>query len=94
MEFDNRFHQTMYKIAGRMLCYYTVQLMNIHHARFRTLRLHISNTERIITEHRAILDAIKQKDNRKARQEFSNHINGMFVDEKEIRRKYPDYFRN
>ena len=94
MEFDNRFHQTMYKIAGRMLCYYTVQLMNIHHARFRTLRLHISNTERIITEHRAILDAIKQKDNRKARQEFSNHINGMFVDEKEIRRKYPDYFKN
>ena len=23
MECDNRFHQTMYKIAGRMLCYYT-----------------------------------------------------------------------
>ena len=24
MEFDNKFHQTMYKITGRMLCYYTV----------------------------------------------------------------------
>ena len=93
MEFDNRFHQTMYKIAGRMLCYYTVQLMNIHHARFRTLRLHISNTERIITEHRAILEAIKRKDSRKARQEFEGHINAMFVDVKEIREKYPEYFK-
>lgn len=94
MEFDNKFHQTMYKITGRMLCYYTVQLMSIHHARFRSLRLHISNTERIITEHRAILDAIKKKDTEGVRKEFEKHINAMFVDEKEIREKYPEYFRN
>lgn len=94
MEFDNKFHQTMYKIADRMLCYYTVQLMNIHHARFRTLRLHISNTKRIITEHRAILDAIKQKDVQKTRKEYANHINGMFIDEKELRQKYPEYFKS
>ncbi len=93
MECDNRFHHTMYKIAGRMLCYYTVQLMGIHHARFRRLRLHISNTERIITEHRAILDAIKKKDCKRAREEFEGHINAMFVDEKEIREKYPEYFK-
>ena len=93
MEFDNKFHQAMYKIAGRCLSYYTVQLMNIHHARFRTLRLHVSNTERIITEHRAILDAIKKKDGAKAKEEFMNHINRMFVDEREIRQKYPEYFK-
>ena len=94
MEFDNKFHQAMYKIADRSLCYYTVQLMNIHHARFRTLRLHISNTERIIKEHRAILDAIKEKDGAKVKEKFMDHINGMFVDEREIRQKYPEYFKS
>ena len=93
MEFDNAFHRAMYQITDRMLCYYTVQLMSIHHARFRTLRLHISNTERIITEHRAILESIKKKDCEGVRKEFARHINGMFVDEKEIRAKYPEYFK-
>ena len=93
MEFDNAFHKRMYQIAGRMLCYYTVQLMNIHHSRFRTLRLHISNTERIVADHKAILEAIRQKDTEKTRKEFLKHINSMFVDEKEIRQKYPAYFK-
>ncbi len=92
MELDNAFHRAMYKIAGRMLCYYTVQLMNIHHARFRALRLHISNTERIVTEHKAILESIKQRDAARTKKEFLDHINSMFVDEKEIRQKYSAYF--
>ena len=93
MEYDNSFHKTMYKIADRMLCYYTVQLMTIHHNRFRTLGMYISNASRIVTEHRAILDAITQKDSEKTREEFLHHINRTFIDEKEIRQKYPAYFK-
>ncbi len=93
MEYDNLFHSTMYSIAGRTLCYYTVQLMNIHHNRFRTLGLHTSNARRIVTEHKAILEAIRHKDKSKAREEFLRHINRTFTDEKEIRHKYPEYFK-
>ena len=93
MEYDNAFHQAMYRIADRMLCYYTVQLMNIHHNRFRTLRMHISNTGRIVTEHKAILEAIKKKDKDLTLKEFQNHINRMSEDVKEIREKYPEYFK-
>jgi len=93
MEYDNAFHKAMYRIADRMLCYYTVQLMNIHHNRFRTLRMHISNTGRIVTEHKAILEAIKKKDKDLTLKEFQNHINRMSEDVKEIREKYPEYFK-
>ncbi|HBG66506.1 MAG TPA: GntR family transcriptional regulator [Treponema sp.] len=93
MEYDNAFHKAMYEIAGRMLSYYTVQLMNIHHNRFRTLGLHISNAARIVSEHRTILAAVKQHDCEKAKKEFLQHINRTFIDEKEIRQKYPAYFK-
>ena len=93
MEFDNAFHKAMYEITDRMLCYYTVQLMNIHHNRFRTLGLHSSNAPRIISEHHAILDAIKKKNVKKTREEFLHHINRVHVDASEIQQKYPTYFK-
>lgn len=93
MEFDNAFHRSMYQITGRMLCYYTVQLMNIHHNRFRTLGLQSSNAQRIITEHHAILDAIKKKNVKKTREEFLHHINRVHIDATEIQQKYPAYFK-
>ena len=94
MEYDNAFHQAMYKIADRALCYYTVQLMNIHHNRFRTLRMHISNTGRIVEEHIAILEAMKKKDTELTLKEYQNHINRMSEDAKEIQEKYPEYFKH
>ncbi|MBO7638052.1 MAG: GntR family transcriptional regulator, partial [Treponema sp.] len=93
MEFDNSFHKAMYQITDRMLCYYTVQLMNIHHNRFRTLGLHSSNASRIITEHRAILDAIRKKNVKKTREEFLHHINRVHIDASEIQQKYQAYFK-
>lgn len=93
MEFDNAFHRAMYQITDRMLCYYTVQLMNIHHNRFRTLSLQSSNASRIIKEHRAILEAIRKKDVQKTREEFLHHINRTHIDVAEVQAKYPSYFK-
>ena len=93
MEYDNAFHRSMYEITDRMLCYYTVQLMNIHHNRFRTLGLQSSNASRIITEHHAILEAIKKKNAKKTREEFMHHINRVHIDASEIQKKYPAYFK-
>ena len=55
--------------------------------------MHISNTGRIVTEHKAILEAIKKKDKDLTLKEFQNHINRMSEDVKEIREKYPEYFK-
>lgn len=93
MEFDNAFHRAMYQISDKMLCYYTVQLMNIHHNRFRTLSLQSSNANRIIKEHRSILEAIRKNDVKKTREEFLHHINRTHIDVAEVQAKYPSYFK-
>lgn len=92
MELDNAFHETMYKITNRMQCFYMVRLMNIHYDRIRELHLHSFNPERIITEHKQILEAFKLKDSAKAKAAILKHLERHHTDEDEIRKNYPEYF--
>lgn len=92
MELDNAFHEMMYKITNKMQCHYMVRTMNIHYDRFRELRLHTSNVSTIVTEHKGILKAFKNKDSEKAKELCLQHLNRLYVDEKELRKKYSEYF--
>ena len=92
MELDNAFHKAMYKIANKMQCHFVVSTMNIHYDRFRELRLHTSDPANIIADHKAILEAIKEKNSEKAKDLVLKHLNRLYTDEMEIRKKYPDYF--
>lgn len=93
MELDNEFHKLMYKIANKNQCHFVVSTMNIHYDRFRELRLHASDPANIICDHKAILQAIKEKDSEKAYSLVLKHLNRLFTDEKDIRKKYPQYFK-
>ena len=92
MELDNAFHELLYKITNKMQCHYLIRLMNIHYDRFRELRLHSSNPQSIINEHKEILTAFKAKDCAKVKELILKHLNRLYIDEKDIRQKYPDYF--
>jgi len=92
MELDNQFHEMMYKITNKMQCHFMVKTMNIHYDRFRELRLHSSASGNIIEEHKQMLEAIKAKDSEKAKTILLGHLNKHYVDEKEVRKKYPEYF--
>lgn len=92
MELDNAFHETMYKITNRMQCFYMVRLMNIHYDRIRELHLHSFNPERIITEHKAILECFKNKDCEGAKKAALKHLERHYTDEDELKKNYPEYF--
>lgn len=92
MELDNAFHAMMYKITNKMQCYYMVKLMNIHYDRIRELNLRSFNPERIIEEHKEILDCFKNKDSKKAKASILKHLERHYTQEDEIRKKYPEYF--
>ena len=92
MELDNAFHESMYKITNRMQCFYMVRLMNIHYDRIRELHLHSFNPERIINEHKEILEAFKAKDSERSKAAILKHLERHTTDENEIRKKYPEYF--
>lgn len=92
MDLDNGFHEMMYRITGRMQCLYMVKLMNIHYDRFRELRLHASDPLPIIAEHKQILQTFVDRDSGKARELILSHLNRLYTDEKETRKKYPEFF--
>ncbi|MCQ2589622.1 MAG: GntR family transcriptional regulator [Treponema sp.] len=92
MELDNAFHKIMYKIANKMQCHFVVSTMNIHYDRFRQLRLHTSDPANIVADHKLILQAMIDKDSEKAKDLVLKHLNRLYTDEMEIRKKYPDYF--
>lgn len=92
MEYDNEFHYHMYVIADKLLSYEAVKMMSIHFNRFRTLSLISAGYENIISSHKKIIDAIKAKDKDAAIKEYLAHLNRRFIDEKEIRNQYMDYF--
>lgn len=92
MELDNAFHKIMYKIANKLQCHFVVSTMNIHYDRFRELRLHTSDPANIVADHKAILQAMKEKNSDNAKDLVLKHLNRLYTDEMEIRKKYPDYF--
>ncbi|MCQ2591840.1 MAG: GntR family transcriptional regulator [Treponema sp.] len=92
MELDNAFHESMYKITNKMLCHSMVKTINIHYDRFRELRLHTSDTNNIIQEHKNILQAFQNKAPEAAKECLLQHLNRHSIDEKDMRAKYPQYF--
>lgn len=94
MDLDNRFHEKMYQITDKMQCLYMVRLMNIHFDRLRELTLEAGTTNRIVDDHKAILNAIKTKNPQQAKEVLETHLNHLYVDEKAIRKNHPDYFKD
>ena len=92
MDLDNRFHEKMYQITDKMQCLYMVRLMNIHFDRLRELTLETGVSSRIFEDHKSILEAIKNRDTDAVKEILARHLNHLYVDEKEIRKKHPDYF--
>lgn len=92
MQLDNEFHEKMYHIANKMQCFYMVKSMNIHHDRFRELRIHAADGTPIVKTHRQILQAFIDKDSAKAKELCIAHVNTTHLDAEAIRQKYPAYF--
>ena len=92
MKLDNEFHEYMYKITNRMLCYQVVKQINIHLDRYRELKLQTFNSASVINEHKEIVETFKSKDSAKARQLIEQHLKRSYPNEQELRQKFPDYF--
>lgn len=92
MELDNAFHKMMYKITNKMQCHYMIRLMSIHYDRIRELHLHSFNPERIINEHKEILEAVRNKDGETAKKALDKHLSRHHMQADEIKKKYPQFF--
>ncbi|MCI6809341.1 MAG: GntR family transcriptional regulator [Spirochaetia bacterium] len=93
MELDDEFHRMMYQITDKMQTYLMVKNMNIHYDRFRELKLHTSIATPLLDDHKEILNAIISKNGAAAKELVINHLSRINADEKEIRKKYGEFFK-
>ena len=88
---DNEFHEIIYRICNKMQCHYMVSLMSMHFDRVRSLSLHSVKDLKIVSDHRAIFEAIKKKDPAAARAAFQKHMARFELDWNIISREYKKY---
>ena len=94
LEYDDVFHKLIYSIAKKERIYTMKDSMMIHYDRVRSLSLITVKDIKIVSDHRAILEAIKNRDGEKAKTAVEKHLSRYKIaEEEEIREKYPDYFK-
>jgi DNA-binding GntR family transcriptional regulator len=93
MELDNQFHYSLFRICNKLHCYDMVSRMGVHFDRIRSLSLFVIKDLKIVEDHRNIYNAIKERDPQKTEEIITKHLSRFQLDEKEIHRTYPQYFK-
>lgn len=91
---DNKFHRKFFQICDKESALFVKDYLSIHFDRIRNLRLNAIRDRRIVDEHQAIIEAVQKKDKEMARRVMDKHLSGYSLEEqKQIREKYPQYFK-
>ena len=92
-ELDNDFHRKIYVVAKKDLIHEIHSTIMIHFDRVRSLSVFTIKDFKIVDEHRQMLEAIKARDKEKAVQLVAKHLNRYEIDQKDIRKQKPEYFK-
>lgn len=93
MELDDKFHETLFLLAGYENCYRMMAGLYVHFDRVRCMALKTTDQHPIVGDHRAILEALEECRSAQAVERMTQHLSRYKVDESELRRQYPDYFK-
>lgn len=92
MELDNEFHKALFVMCNKERTYNLMEGMLGHFDRIRTLSLYSVKEIKIISDHRAIINAIRLHDKSLAAEIVVKHLSRYKLDQAEIMEKYPEYF--
>lgn len=93
-ELDNQFHKHLFTIARKLEAYEMVQNLAVHLNRIRAIVLNSIRDLEIIDDHRQILEAVRNRDERLATECMHLHLNRVNLDMISVREKYPHYFNS
>lgn len=93
LELDDQFHRMLFRMAGKSQIYALMDSITIHFDRVRSMSLATVKELKTVSDHRAILGAVKEQNGIKARQLMEAHLSRYKIDEEALRREYPDYFK-
>lgn len=90
---DDEFHATIFRACGKERTYEMVKQLNIDFYRVRVLRLsHDLRWEQILSQHKEILQALKDGRGEAAKKIMSDHLRMIIVEKDALMAEYPEYF--
>ena len=92
LEMDNAFHREFFRLTSRMQTYHMMESMALHFDRMRSLTLANVKENRMVSDHEALLRAVRAGDRVEAAAQVTRHLNRNRIDEQAIREKYAAYF--
>jgi DNA-binding GntR family transcriptional regulator len=94
-ELDDELHSTMCELSGRPIAWTVVARANGHLNRVRRLSLaQPSYIDEMITEHKAVVDAVGRGEPDAAETALRHHLRMVLSDLPNIRRDHPEYFED
>lgn len=93
LSLDNEFHELLFLISNKKFTYDLLGGMMTHFDRVRRLSLSVIKDSKNITDHRNLVDAIRNKDKTMARAIITKHLSRYKLDENELKNQYPNYFK-
>ena len=92
MQLDDEFHMAFYEIAHKMEIYRLMQNMAIHFDRVRNMALYSVSEIKIVQDHEAILEAIREQNDEKAEALLQKHLSRYQIDADAIKERFPEFF--
>lgn len=92
LELDNDFHRLLYVCCNKERCYQLVNNMQIHFDRVRSLALSSVKDPKILSDHTAMYEAIRDNKPEEAVNVLKKHLSRYSLDKDEIMKAYPEYF--
>ncbi len=90
---DNEYHEIFFKICRKEFTYHLLNGMMTHFDRVRRLSLTVVKDSKILSDHRALTEAIKSHDKQAARAVITKHLSRYELDEEALRKNYGEYFK-
>ena len=94
LQLDNEFHHAIFTMSNKEQTYKLMKSIQGYFDRIRALSLNGVKDIQIVTDHKAILNALKTRDKVLSGEFVIKHLSRYKLDKKEIMEKNPEYFVN
>ena len=93
LQLDNKFHELLFAICNKNFTHDLLEGMMAHFDRVRSLSLSTLKDNKVVSDHRKLVDAIANKDKELAKEITKNHLSRYKTDEEGLKKQYPHYFK-
>lgn len=93
LKLDNEFHHLLFSICNKERTYALLNSTTIHFDRVRSLSLVAIKEIKIVADHQAIINAIRNRDSQAGVTVMTKHLTRYKIDDQLLRAKYPNYYK-